>query len=182
MWEWMYRSTFFLTLALVGGEWSVSRLGHFTPGERDPGTHWIGWVDDIEERKFLTLPGIGSPTSRSYKIVEIERTESQPEKTGRKKPFCSTGTNGVNALLYCRVGVVVITPCSTLTVNQHFVGTCRLRLYLFLCHQLLICALIRRTFEKHLYRYFTVFAVHFKLKFGYLTCIMLVILVSHMQW
>jgi hypothetical protein len=49
----------FLTSALVGGEWSASRPGHFTPGERAPGTHWIGgWVDpragldDVEKRKF----------------------------------------------------------------------------------------------------------------------------------
>jgi hypothetical protein len=39
--------------------------GRFTPGERAPGTHWIGgWVDlragldDLEKRKFLTLPGL----------------------------------------------------------------------------------------------------------------------------
>jgi hypothetical protein len=55
----------FLTLTLVGGEWSASRPGCFTPGERDPGTHWIGgWVDprasldDLEKRKFLTLLGL----------------------------------------------------------------------------------------------------------------------------
>jgi hypothetical protein len=54
----------FLTSALVGGEWSASRPGRFIPGERAPGTHWIGgWVDlrigldDVENRKFLTLPG-----------------------------------------------------------------------------------------------------------------------------
>jgi hypothetical protein len=36
----------FLTSALVGGEWSASRPGRFTRGERAPGTHWIGgWVD-----------------------------------------------------------------------------------------------------------------------------------------
>jgi hypothetical protein len=36
----------FLTSALVGGEWSASRPGRFTPGEIAPGTHWIGgWVD-----------------------------------------------------------------------------------------------------------------------------------------
>jgi hypothetical protein len=41
--------------------WVVS----FTPGERAPGTHWIGgWVDprsslhDVEKRKFLTLSGL----------------------------------------------------------------------------------------------------------------------------
>jgi hypothetical protein len=34
-----------LTLALDGGEWSVSCPGYFTTRERDPGTHWIGgWV------------------------------------------------------------------------------------------------------------------------------------------
>jgi hypothetical protein len=34
-----------LTSALDGGEWSASRAGRFTPGERAPGTHWIGgWV------------------------------------------------------------------------------------------------------------------------------------------
>jgi hypothetical protein len=37
------------------------------PGERAPGTHWIGgWVGhrnglyDMEKRKFLTLPGLDS--------------------------------------------------------------------------------------------------------------------------
>jgi hypothetical protein len=36
-----------------------------TPGKEPPGTHWIGgWVgpraglDDLEKRKFLTLPGL----------------------------------------------------------------------------------------------------------------------------
>jgi hypothetical protein len=49
-----------LTLSLVGGEWSASRPGRFTPG-----THCVGdWVDpragmdDVEKRKFLTLPGL----------------------------------------------------------------------------------------------------------------------------
>jgi hypothetical protein len=46
----------FLILALVGGEWSASRPGHFNPWERAPFTHWIGcWVgpradlDDMEK-------------------------------------------------------------------------------------------------------------------------------------
>jgi hypothetical protein len=62
--EWMYRSSF-LTSALAGGEWSASRPGRFTHGERVPGTQWIGsWVDlraglvDVEKRKFLILPGL----------------------------------------------------------------------------------------------------------------------------
>jgi hypothetical protein len=55
----------FLTSALVGGKWSASRPGHFTPGERVRGTHWIGGSVDtradlvyLEERKLLTLPGL----------------------------------------------------------------------------------------------------------------------------
>jgi hypothetical protein len=32
-------------VALNGGEWFAKCSGRFTPGERDPGTHWIGgWV------------------------------------------------------------------------------------------------------------------------------------------
>jgi hypothetical protein len=49
----------FLISALVGGEWSASRPGRFTPGKRAPGTHCIGsWVgrkdslDEVENRKF----------------------------------------------------------------------------------------------------------------------------------
>jgi hypothetical protein len=55
----------FLTSALVGGEWSASRPGLSTPGERASATNWIGgWVDpragldDVENRKFMTLPGL----------------------------------------------------------------------------------------------------------------------------
>jgi hypothetical protein len=55
----------FLTSALVGGEWSASRPGCFTPGERAPGTNWIGgWVDprtgvdNVEKKKFFTLLGL----------------------------------------------------------------------------------------------------------------------------
>jgi hypothetical protein len=55
----------YMTSALVGGEWSASRPGHFIPGERAPGSHWIGGcvdprvsMEDKEKRKFLTLLGI----------------------------------------------------------------------------------------------------------------------------
>jgi hypothetical protein len=68
----MYRSTIFFTSALVRGEWSASRPGRFTPGERAPGTHWIGgWVgprtglDDVEKRKILDPTGTRTPTSPS---------------------------------------------------------------------------------------------------------------------
>jgi hypothetical protein len=34
-----------LTSIPVGGEWLASCPGRFTPGERAPGTHWMGgWV------------------------------------------------------------------------------------------------------------------------------------------
>jgi hypothetical protein len=46
----------FFTSTLVGGEWSASHPGRFTPGERAPSTHLIGgWVgrsaglDDMEK-------------------------------------------------------------------------------------------------------------------------------------
>jgi hypothetical protein len=52
-----------LTSALLGGEWSTSGPGRFSPGKRALGIYWIGgWVgpraglEDIEKRKFLTLP------------------------------------------------------------------------------------------------------------------------------
>jgi hypothetical protein len=55
----------FLNTTLVGGRWSASRRGLFTPGERTPGTHWIwDWVgpraglNDVEKRKFLTPAGL----------------------------------------------------------------------------------------------------------------------------
>jgi hypothetical protein len=55
----------FLTSALVGGEWSASHPGRFTAEEKASDAHWIGgWVgpraglDDVEKRKFLTLPGL----------------------------------------------------------------------------------------------------------------------------
>jgi hypothetical protein len=36
----------FLTSVLAGGKWPASGPGRFTPGERAPGTLWIGgWVD-----------------------------------------------------------------------------------------------------------------------------------------
>jgi hypothetical protein len=55
----------FLTSALAGGKSSASCPGRSIPGERAPGTHWIGgWVDpragldDVEKRKFLPPPGL----------------------------------------------------------------------------------------------------------------------------
>ncbi|PNF14462.1 hypothetical protein B7P43_G01680 [Cryptotermes secundus] len=51
-------------LVLAGGEWSASRPGCFTPGERSPTTHWIGgWVDPKAglDEVFDTPPRLSSP-------------------------------------------------------------------------------------------------------------------------
>jgi hypothetical protein len=56
-----YIDPHFLDLGTVG----ASHPGHFTPGERDPSTHWIGgWLGPraglyaVEKKKFLTLLGL----------------------------------------------------------------------------------------------------------------------------
>jgi hypothetical protein len=69
----------FLTSALVGGESSASRPGCFTPGERAPGTQWIGgWVgtrtrlEDMEKRKFLPLTRLElRPLGRPARIKSL---------------------------------------------------------------------------------------------------------------
>jgi hypothetical protein len=68
----------FLTAALVGGEWSVSRRGRFIFGETVPCTHWIeGWVnsrtglDDVERRKILLLPGLELRPVRSQSLLRL---------------------------------------------------------------------------------------------------------------
>jgi hypothetical protein len=66
----------FLTSALVGGEWTASRPGHFTPVETAPGTHWIGGsvdpragLDDEKKRKFLPYPDSNSDPSIVHPIA-----------------------------------------------------------------------------------------------------------------
>jgi hypothetical protein len=74
----------FLTLALAGCVQSASRLGRFTPGDRD----WIGgWVDpragmdNVKKKKFSTLPGpelrpLGRP-ARSQLLYRLHYPGSQ---------------------------------------------------------------------------------------------------------
>jgi hypothetical protein len=52
-------------MALVGGEWSASHPGRFTPKERALSTDWIGGLeglitglDDMERREILLLLGL----------------------------------------------------------------------------------------------------------------------------
>jgi hypothetical protein len=82
----------FLISALVGGEWSVSHAGRFTPGERALGTHWIGgWVgrrtglEDME-RTILFLPGL--------ELRPLGRSASS-------QSLCSLGYPGSVYLAYC---------------------------------------------------------------------------------
>jgi hypothetical protein len=71
----------FLNSALVGGEWSASRPDRFTPGERAPGTYWIGGtvgpragLDDEEKRKFLILSELElRPLSRPVRSKSLYR-------------------------------------------------------------------------------------------------------------
>jgi hypothetical protein len=82
----VYIQSFFIS-ALIGGGWSASRLCRFTPGERAPGTHWIGgWVsprdglDTVERRKFLTLPGLElRPLGRPTRSQSLYRLRYHPD-------------------------------------------------------------------------------------------------------
>jgi hypothetical protein len=87
----------FLTSALDGGEWSASRPGRFTPGERAPGTHWIGsWIgprtglDNVERRKILPLPGLEPQPldhpSRSQSIHRLRYPGSTSGSTVQSLP------------------------------------------------------------------------------------------------
>jgi hypothetical protein len=73
----MYRSTFSLTQEWLEVSGQLHALGHFTPTERAPGTHWIGGagLDDVEKREFLILPGpelrpLGHP-ARSQSLYRL---------------------------------------------------------------------------------------------------------------
>jgi hypothetical protein len=87
----------FLTSALAGSEWSASRPGRLTPRERAPGTHWIGgWVDpragldDVERRKFLTLP--------RFELRSLGRPgRSQDETAVKRWSFLTLSRNGRKA-------------------------------------------------------------------------------------
>jgi hypothetical protein len=79
----------FLTSGIVvAGELSASRPAALPPGERARGIHWIGgWVDpragldDAENRKFFTLPGLELPTlgrpARSQSLYRLRYPGSQ---------------------------------------------------------------------------------------------------------
>jgi hypothetical protein len=60
----------FLSSAVGGGEWSASRPGSLTPGERAPDNFWIGGrvgprlgLEDLNRTKNLAPAGTRTPTS-----------------------------------------------------------------------------------------------------------------------
>jgi hypothetical protein len=76
--EWRYSSTHSLTSALDGGEWSASRLAHFTPRERAPGTHGIGsWVDPRAVLDAVVKRKIPSPHRESNPRTPIVQPVAQ---------------------------------------------------------------------------------------------------------
>jgi hypothetical protein len=66
----------------------LSLSGHFTPGERAHGTHWMGWVrpraglDEIEQKEILTLLGMEPrPCSPSlYRLSKVSHIELKINK------------------------------------------------------------------------------------------------------
>jgi hypothetical protein len=102
--EWRYIYPSFLTSALGREEWSFSRPGCFTPGERSPSKLWIrGWVGptpglDVTEKRKIYFPGRparnpslyrrsypGSPIEISVGSNKILQENLQRKKETRKQ-------------------------------------------------------------------------------------------------
>jgi hypothetical protein len=76
--ERMYSSTHSLTSVLDGGEWSASRPGRFTPRERAPGTHWIGfWVGPRAVLDAVVKRKIPSPRRESNLRIPVVQPIAQ---------------------------------------------------------------------------------------------------------
>jgi hypothetical protein len=65
-----------LNIGIDGSEWSASRSGHFTPGERSPGARWIGGyvgrragLKLVEKRKIPSLCRESNPDRPSRSLV-----------------------------------------------------------------------------------------------------------------
>jgi hypothetical protein len=81
MGEWIYRSTFSWPRHWLELSGQLRAPTALPPGGKAPGTHWIGgWVgprdglDDVEKRKFLTLPRLElRPFGRSARRQSLYR-------------------------------------------------------------------------------------------------------------
>jgi hypothetical protein len=92
----------FLTSTLVGGEWSASFPGRFTPGERTPCTHWIGgWMEprtslnDVKKRKFLTL--------QEFEFRPLDRQACNQSLYRLRYPGSSLFHSNSNYLVKCQL-------------------------------------------------------------------------------
>jgi hypothetical protein len=127
--EWRYISTYSLTSALDGCEWSASRSGRFNPRARAPGTDWIGggggWVGPRAGLNTVSKIKIPSPRRESkpdHPIVQrvasrytdsnnylfiihdhiTERLGSEvgmPASYSGRHVFCSLPTRGILAII-----------------------------------------------------------------------------------
>jgi hypothetical protein len=80
----------FVTSALDEGEWTASRPRRFRPGERAPGTHWIGgWVGPTVDLDAVTR-----------KIPNSCR-ESNPGRPARSLVAILTGLHSGTKLIIC---------------------------------------------------------------------------------
>jgi hypothetical protein len=99
-----------LTSALVGGEWSASLPCRFTPGIHSIG----GWVDhrasldDVEKRKFLTLPGLElRPLGRPARSPSLYRL-SYPGSS-----FTHLIYSEFSSVQFTNLHLISLTPTST---------------------------------------------------------------------
>jgi hypothetical protein len=80
----------FLTTALEGREWSVSRPGRITVRKRDPSTHWIGgWVGPIvglnHKENNLRSRHVFVFRVQEEKEIDNDRGRKERRKKERKK-------------------------------------------------------------------------------------------------
>jgi hypothetical protein len=60
----------FLTSALDGGERSASRPYRFIPGERTPGTYWIGGLNNIIKIEYSRIR-VGTCANVIFNILRL---------------------------------------------------------------------------------------------------------------
>jgi hypothetical protein len=117
--EWRYSSTHSSTSALDGGEWSASRPGRFTAGERAPGTHWIGgWVGPRAVLEAVVKRKIPSPRRQSnprnsivqpvaqrytdWAITALLRPSVRPKSSRCRNMTCIVKNNYIITILWAR--------------------------------------------------------------------------------
>jgi hypothetical protein len=105
----------------VGGEWSTSRPGRFTAGERAPGTHWRGgWVDlragldDFHIRNSSKCPPTTWYPKQRTRI--LHRKNCFLNTLLRRRPFPSSRYSGSK---WERTVRLVTLPASVLQNSLH---------------------------------------------------------------